>query len=142
MHAILESSKVMAEIGARSRANGWRLCWLSSLLLALSTFSFALQEKDSTENPFPHYAAAQLHLAAGEEQQASIEFKLFLTGVLHSLASATAQTGHFDKAEPLFEEAVSLSPADVNLRMEYSRVLFNLAKFMQAKEQAQEAVRL
>jgi len=141
MPATLESSKVMAEIGTRSRANCWRLCLLS-LLLALSTFTFALQEKDSTENPFAHYAAAQQHLAGGEEQQASIEFKLFLTGVLRSLASATAQTGHFDKAEPLFEEAVSLSPADVNLRMEYSRALFNLAKFLQAKEQAQEAVRL
>jgi len=111
-------------------------------LIAVSSFCFALQEQNPPLNPFPHYASGQQHLAAGEEQQAAAEFKLFLAQVVTSLASATAQTGHLDKAEPLFDEAVSLSPSDVNLRMEYSRLLFNRAKLLPAKEQAQEAVRL
>jgi len=110
--------------------------------LTLSALCLALQEKETPANPFPHYTAGQKHLAAGEEKQAAIEFNLFLGEVLHGLSSATAQTGHLEKAEPLYEETVRVAPGDVNLRMEYARVLFNRTKFLQAKEQSEEAVRL
>jgi len=118
------------------------LIWLFLFLVGGLPLCPAQQEETAAANPFPHYAAGQKHLAAGEEQQASVEFKLFLAEVLHGLASATAQTGHFDKAEPLYEEAVSVSPSDASLRMEYARALFNRTKFVAAKQQAQEAVRL
>src|SRR5437660_2305867 len=105
-------------------------------------FCPALHGQSTAADPLPHYAVARRHLAAGEEEQASAEFRVFLNLVVHGLASATAETGHFDKAAPLFVEAISLDPGDINLRMEYSRALFNEDKFLLAKEQAQEAVRL
>ena len=138
MMAMLESSTVQVQ----SLAWWLRFSVLSSLLVVLSSVCLPLQEQDASKNPFPHYDAGQKHLAAGDEEQASAEFKVYLISVVRSLATAVAQTGHLDKAEPLFEEAVSLSPAAVDLRMEYSRVLFNRAKFLQAKEQAQKAVDL
>jgi tetratricopeptide (TPR) repeat protein len=113
-----------------------------SVVVTASGFGSAPQERTPALDPFPHYAAARGHLAVGDEAQASAEFKAFLSQVVHDLASATAATGHLDKAAPLFEEALSLEPNDANLRMEYSRALFNQSKFMNAKEQALEAVRL
>lgn len=126
---------------------GMKFRWaVVPLAIAIVTIVCTAQEQNPSQNPtsapFSHYAAGGKHLAAGDEEQAAVEFKLFLTDVVHTLASATAATGHFEKAEPLFEEALSLSPGDVHLRMEYSRVLFNRSKFPQAKQQAQEAVRL
>ena len=137
MKAMLERTRVKVE-----SSPWWLRCNVLSSLLVLTSVCFALQEQDASKNPLPHYGAAQKYLAAGEEQQASAEFKVYLTSVVRSLATAVAQTGHLDKAEPLFEEAVSLSPAGVDLRMEYSRVLFNRAQFLQAKEQAKKAVDL
>lgn len=115
------------------------------LLVASSLLSLAQPQaapSDSGSDPFQYYAAAGKHLAAGEEAQAGAAFRLFLREVLRTLATATAKTGHLDKALPLYEEAVSLAPGDVDLRMEYSRALFGVTKFLPAKEQAQEAVRL
>ena len=130
------------EVGLATPKRAGYLIWFFLFLVGGLPLCSAQQEETAAASPFPHYAAGQKHLAAGEEQQASVEFKLFLAEVLHGLASATAQTGHLDKAEPLYEEAVSVSPSDASLRMEYARVLFNRTKFVAAKEQAQEAVRL
>ena len=93
-------------------------------------------------NPFPHYNAATALLNKGEEDNAAAEFRTFLIEVLHGLASGAAAAGHFDKAAPWFEEALSLAPKDVNLRMEYSRASFQVTKFPQARQLADEAVRL
>ncbi|HET6175410.1 MAG TPA: tetratricopeptide repeat protein [Candidatus Sulfotelmatobacter sp.] len=128
--------------GGLVRGLPFRILLAPVLIALLAAVCHARQQPDAPIDPFPHYAAARQHLAAGDEQQASTEFKLFLATVLHSLASATAATGHFEKAEPLFEEAVSVSPLDITLRMEYSRVLFSRSKFPQARQQAQEACRL
>jgi len=138
MNQIVECLNVTARLAPSAQP----LRRIAVIFLVVSGLCFALQEQTAPANPFPHYVAGQQHLAAGEDQQAVAEFKLFLSQVVTSLASATSQTGHLDKAEPLFEEAVSLSPTDVNLRMEFSRLLFNRSKLLQAKEQAQEAVRL
>jgi len=118
---------------------------LGLLVVALPLLSFAhpqAAQSESGSDPFQYYASASKHLAAGEEAQAAAAFRVFLREVLRTLATATAKTGHLDKALPLYEEAVSLAPSDVDLRMEYSRALFNVTKFLPAKEQAQEAVRL
>ncbi|HYM79276.1 MAG TPA: tetratricopeptide repeat protein [Candidatus Dormibacteraeota bacterium] len=114
-------------------------CFLAAVGVGIGS---ARQQPPPVADPFQHYAAARQHLAAGEDEQASAEFNTFLSLVVHGLASATAQTGHLDKATPLFEEAVNLAPADINLRMEYSRALFNQSKFLNARAQAQDAVRL
>ena len=115
------------------------------LLLAAGSVSNAQEAAPAgqpADDPFAHYAAAGRHLAAGEETPASAEFRTFLNLVLHQLASATASTGHYEKAEPLFMEAIELSPDDAPLRMDYSRMLFSAAKFVPAKEQAEKAVAL
>lgn len=132
----LEFSRVAAKFTA------WSAAGFLLVLITSPAPCGSLQDTQPPESPFPHDGTAQKHLAAGQEELASAKFKLFLRQVLRSLATATAQTGHLDKAEPLFEEALALSPADADLRMEYSRVLFNRSKFLQAKEQAQEAIRL
>jgi len=140
MKPIMQLFRPRARVATRSITKG--CFFLLFAPLTLSALCLALQEKEPAPNPFPHYTAAQKHLARGEEQQAALEFNLFLGEVLHGLASATTQTGHLEKAEPLYEEAISVAPRDVNLRMEYARVLFSRAKFLQAREQSEEAVRL
>ena len=140
MKPLMELFRPGAQIATQSITKRFFFYWLAPL--SLSALCPALQEKPTPPNPFPHYTAAQKHLAAGEEQQATLEFNAFLGDVLHGLASATAQAGHLEKAEPLYEETVSVAPHDVNLRMEYARVLFNRGKFLEAKEQSEEAVRL
>lgn len=112
-------------------------------LLAIATcLASFLTSQTTPANPFQHYATARDRLAAGDQQQATAEFQFFLTEVVHSLATATAKAGHPTKALPLFEEAVSLSPRDAALRMEYARALFGVTKFPDALQQAQEAARL
>jgi tetratricopeptide (TPR) repeat protein len=133
-------SGLIAGVSRLTRRFVWAM--MPSIIALSPVLCFSLQNQESTEDPFSHYAAARKHLAAGEEQQATAEYQNFLRLVVHSLASATAATGHFDKAAPLFEEAVSLAPNDPNLRMEYTRVLFNLTRFPHAREEAQAAVRL
>jgi tetratricopeptide (TPR) repeat protein len=128
--------------GRLERGQLYRLLLVSFFVAQCIGCGFALQGQNTFADPLPHYAAARRHLAAGEEEQASAEFKVFLGMVVHGLASATSATGHFDKAAPLFEEAVSLEPGNIDLRMEYARALFNQSKLLNAKEQAQEAVRL
>jgi len=125
-------------------SHGARFLW-AVLALILTAILCAGQNQPSSQaadSPFSHYDAATRHLGAGEDEQASTEFKTFLGLILHDLASATARAGYLEKAESLFEEAVAAVPADASLRMEYSRVLFNRSKFLLAKQQAQEAVRL
>lgn len=136
---------LMAEI--REKKRRFRLDAMPALMLVLLGAGVVLSPGQEpapspADDPFQHYASAGKHLAAGEEAAASGEFKVFLSLVLHQLASATATTGRFDKAEPLFAECVSLSPGDAALRMDYSRTLFNQTKFVQAKEQAAKAVEL
>ena len=119
------------------------------LLLALSSVVSAAPQGETPappaetgNDPFAYYAAAGRHLQAGEESKAAASFRLFLREVLRSLASATVKTGAIEKALPLYEEAVEIAPNDVDLRMQYARALFGKVKFLQAKEHAQQAVRL
>ena len=119
-----------------------RLAILLLVMVSALSLQTTAQQKEAPSGPFQYYATAAKHLAAGEEAQAAAAFRLFLREVLRSLASATAKAGHLHNALPLFEEAVSLAPSDADLRMEYSRALFGVTKFLPAKEQAQEAVRL
>ena len=123
--------------------DSFRLTLIIFLLrvLAVSLASF-LSSQTPPANPFQHYATARDRLAAGDELQATAEFQLFLNEVVHSLATATSKAGHPTKALPLFEEAISLSPSDAELRMEYARALFAVTRFRDALQQAQEAARL
>src|SRR5882762_1008535 len=120
--------------------------WLAFALLCLAFLSkLRAQEppaKGSPANPFDHYATAKTLLAKGEEGQASAEFQTFLIEVLHQLATAAAEGGNFAKASPWFEEALTLTPKDADLRSEYARAAFQAVKFPEARRLAEEAVRL
>lgn len=111
-------------------------------LRGLDSQALDSQTGDQPGNPFDHYGAATTLLNKGEEERAAAEFRTFLIEVLHRLASRAAETGHFDKASPWFEEALSLAPKDVDLRMDYSRALFAVTRFLQARQLAEDAVRL
>ena len=105
MMAMLESSTVQVQ----SLAWWLRFSVLSSLLVVLSSVCLPLQEQDASKNPFPHYDAGQKHLAAGDEEQASAEFKVYLISVVRSLATGPS-TSFSRPPRPSPRPAISIRP--------------------------------
>jgi tetratricopeptide (TPR) repeat protein len=88
-----------------------------------------------------HYDAAQNFQASGDLRKAAAEYRLFLAEGLHRLAISRAAIGDFAKAGPLFEEALSLSPADVDLRLDYAEACRRGNNLPKAKSLAEAAVK-
>ncbi len=122
--------------------NSCRVIFVGASLLLAAASSLA----QSGNTPAPksnlqqHYDAAQDFQSSGKLENAAVEYRLFLGAALGRLASNRSQIGDFAKAEPMFEEALNLAPADADLRVDYAdacRMAKDLAK---AKSLAQEAV--
>lgn len=67
-----------------------------------------------------HYSAAENAQAASNLDQAKVEYKAFLAEILHRLADHRAQTGDFERATELFEQALPLASHDSGLRLDYA----------------------
>jgi tetratricopeptide (TPR) repeat protein len=84
-----------------------------------------------------HYEAAAKFLQAGDQGRAAAEYQAFLALALHRIANGKADAGQFDAADPLFREAISFSPGDLDLQFDYANACFDADKLLQAKSLAQ-----
>ncbi len=84
-----------------------------------------------------HYDAAQNFQTAGDLPQATLQYKLFLAEALHRLAHDHAAARDFQKAIPLFEEALSLAPSDFEIRLDYAEASLIGKDYAKAQQLAQ-----
>jgi tetratricopeptide (TPR) repeat protein len=116
--------------------------------LAVPLVSFAVAGSQSTakqEHLDPlrqHYSAAQNYEKAGDKENAAVEYRAFLEEALHRVANGKAQAGEFDAALPLFDEALSFSPQDPNLLLDYAAACLTADKLLQAKALAEKATQV
>ncbi|HTS12032.1 MAG TPA: tetratricopeptide repeat protein [Candidatus Limnocylindrales bacterium] len=112
------------------------------LLVAVPCRGQAAKAPSTTgANPLQqHYDAAQAAQAAGDLPKAALEYRLFLGEALHRVANARASVNDFAQALPAFDEALSLVPSDVDLRVDYADACRQSGDAAQAKELAQAAI--
>ncbi len=87
-----------------------------------------------------HYDSAQNFQAAGDLAHAAIQYKLFLAEALSTLGTNRASVGDFEKVGPLFEEALTLEPADIGVRLAYAEACRQGHDLPKAQSLAQTAV--
>jgi tetratricopeptide (TPR) repeat protein len=117
--------------------------WLLILLLstrALAQVSDAASSDQQQDTLKLHYEAAGRYARSGEQDQAALEYKVFLAEGLHRIANGEASAGEFATAVGLFDEALSLAPHDNHVRLDYARVSLDAENLVQAKTLAEEAV--
>jgi tetratricopeptide (TPR) repeat protein len=68
-----------------------------------------------------HYEAAQNSQSAGNLEEAAHQYRLFVADALGQLALDRAHAGQYERAAPLFEEALYLAPRSPILQIEYAR---------------------
>jgi tetratricopeptide (TPR) repeat protein len=86
------------------------------------------------------YDAALNAQSAGDLEQATIEYKAFLTEALRRLAERRVRAGDFAKAAEFFEQALPLAPNDSNLRLDYANALRRANDLVNAQTAAETAL--
>jgi Ca-activated chloride channel family protein len=122
------------------------LPWLGiAAALAATTYAQVqvTQKKQDQSDPLrQHYIAAANYEKAGDTEHAAVEYRAFLSEALHRVANGKGQAGEFDGALPLFEEAMSFSPQDANLWLDYAAACLSADKLPQAKALAERAIEI
>jgi tetratricopeptide (TPR) repeat protein len=96
-------------------------CLLSLTTLAHGSNTQIPQAPASAESQAQqHYDEAFRLQEDGQIAQADSEHKLFLAMALHYVANARANLGEYAVAVPLYDEALDLTPDDVDLHMDYA----------------------
>jgi tetratricopeptide (TPR) repeat protein len=88
-----------------------------------------------------HYDAAFRFQSAGDLAQAGREYKFFLADALHQLGNGRASIRDYDRALPLYEEAIGLSP-DYILYLDYASAALDADDLAKAIDLAQKALSL
>ena len=108
------------------------------LLAFSSVLGSAQHSRAQNEDPLQqHYEAAGKFLQSGDQERASAEYKAFLAEALHRIANGKAGAGQHNAADPLFAEALTFSPGDLNLQFDYAKACFDADKLVQAKSLAE-----
>ena len=108
----------------RKASCGW-LLGIHAGALAVGFFCSAVNAQVATtasdkSSVHHHYDAAYRFQSSGDFERADIEHTLFLVAALDHMANFYANTGDYAHAGPLYDEALSLSPADFELLMDYA----------------------
>lgn len=85
-----------------------------------------------------HFDAASAFQAKGDLNQAFVEYELFLADALHRVANGRAETGEYPEAAPAFEEAITLDPNNVALRLDYAEAALSAHDSLKAQGIAQQ----
>jgi tetratricopeptide (TPR) repeat protein len=88
-----------------------------------------------------HYDAAQSYQSAGNLTEAARQYRIFIADALGEMAIGYARNGDYDKAAPLFDEALNLAPNSPVLEIEYSRAAFAHGDMSRAKLLAEQVLR-
>ncbi len=126
----------------------WRLVqWVaSSVCLFLSFASPKIRaEQARTDPPDPlkqHFEAAEKYERSGDQNRAAPEYRAFLAEALHRMANGKAEIGDFNAAVSWFDEALSFSPHDSNLLLDYAAACLSSDRLSQARTLVEQAVKL
>ncbi len=88
-----------------------------------------------------HYDAAQSYQSAGNLSDAARQYRIFIADALGELAIGRAHLEEYDKAAPLFDEALILAPNSPVLLIEYAQVALTHGDLSRAKSLAEEVLR-
>jgi tetratricopeptide (TPR) repeat protein len=86
-----------------------------------------------------HYDAAYRFQSSGDFARADAEHALFLVAALEHIANFYANTGDYAHAAPLYDEGLSLTPADFGLLMDYAGASLDAKDPKKAKSLLQRA---
>jgi tetratricopeptide (TPR) repeat protein len=86
-----------------------------------------------------HYDAAYRFQASGDFARADVEHARFLVAALEHIANFYANTGDYAHAAPLYDEALSLTPVDFWLLMDYAGASLDAKDPKKAKSLLQSA---
>src|SRR5215471_1795889 len=126
---------------ARLSVQTMRIETLFVLCLLLGRPSSSAAQSTPGKDPMQvHYEAASRFLNAGDQENAAVEYKAFLTDALHRLANAEAQVGSFDDAFALFKEALSFQPTNTEIRTDFAAASLDAERLTQAKDLAEQVV--
>lgn len=89
-----------------------------------------------------HYNAAYRLQDAGKLDLADTEHRLFLAAGLHHIANGRANLGEYDRAAPIYEDALHCAPDDVSLVLDFAAAALDGGDWPAAKAQAQSALEL
>lgn len=113
---------------------------VSVAILALGASAQTAKRTAARDKLQRDYQAAQNFQAARNLDAAAGEYRVFLGEALHRLALGRANIGDLQKALPLFAEALSLVPSDVDTRVDYAEACRRAGDLPTAKSLAQEAL--
>jgi tetratricopeptide (TPR) repeat protein len=88
-----------------------------------------------------HYDDAQKFQASGNLPQAARQYRIFIADALGQLAIEHARIEDYEKAAPLFDEALRLAPSSPTLQIEYAQAAFVHGDLSRAKSLAEEVIR-
>jgi tetratricopeptide (TPR) repeat protein len=111
------------------------------LIFAAAVSGQGASKARTAESPLQqHYDAAEALQAKGDLAQAATEYKRFLAEALHRVANGRAQVGEYSEAVPLFDEALTFTPDNSALEMDYAEAALDAHDLPKAQRLAQELV--
>jgi tetratricopeptide (TPR) repeat protein len=88
-----------------------------------------------------HYDDAQRSQSSGNLQQAAHQYRIFIADALGQLAISRARIEDYEKAAPLFDEALKLAPNSPVLQIDYAHAAFVHGDLSRSKSLAEEVIR-
>jgi len=88
-----------------------------------------------------HYDAAQSYQSAGNLTEAVRQYHIFIADALGELAIERAHISDYEKAAPLFDEALYLAPNSPVLEIEYAHAAFAHGDLSRARSLAEQVIR-
>ena len=87
-----------------------------------------------------HYEAAHKFQAEGDFEQAARQYRIFIADALGELALDRAHEGDYERAAPLFDEALQLAPNSPVLKIEYAQAALRQGELARARLLAEEVL--
>jgi tetratricopeptide (TPR) repeat protein len=111
------------------------------LLITASISGQGVSKPHPADSPLQeHYDAAEALQGKGDLAQAAIQYKLFLAEALHRVGNGRARVGEYSEAAPLFDEALTFSPDNSALGMDFAEAALDAHDLPKAQHLAQKLI--
>jgi tetratricopeptide (TPR) repeat protein len=88
-----------------------------------------------------HYEQAQAAQTAKNLPEAARQYRVFLADALGEMALQHAHLGEYNRAAPLFDEALALAPRSPGLQVSYAQAALDAKEYSRARTLAEEVIR-
>jgi tetratricopeptide (TPR) repeat protein len=131
-------------VKARSFARDGMLLCVAVLLAGMSHSAYASEQDPGIPKSQAqrHYEEAFRLQEEGELERADAEHKAFLAMLLHHIANARANLGKYAHAVPIYDEALGLSPGNIDLNLDYAGAALDGFDWSRAKSLASRTLEL